>query len=147
MKKGDVNWEEFGKLLLWRMIVRHKNEDSGYDVITSVANPKYGMSGYENGQIGVWRFLSFYIGEFKPLTWKELALELGLFEEDLTPDGHDCKACPNSKECEAYFKDDPDHERCNWWEGLMSKNLKTEDGKTYNNEGNEINYETDKTEL
>lgn len=132
MKRGDVNWEKFGKELLWRNIVYEKNGDSGYDIML------------ENEEIGRWRFSSIITpSTYKLLTWKELALALGLFEEYLTPDGHDCKICSLRKDCSAYFKDDEDHERCYLWEGLMDKNLKTEDGKIYDDEGNEVNYETD----
>jgi len=130
MKKGDVNWEEFGKGLLWHNIVYEKNADSGYDIML------------ENEEIGRWRFSSIVPpSTYKPLTWKELALALGLFEEYLIPDGHDCKICSLRKDCLAYFKDDEDHERCYLWEGLMDKNLKTEDGKIYDDEGNEVNYD------
>lgn len=139
MNKNDINWENFAKDLLWRMIVSHKNEDSGYDVITSIANPEYGRHGYNVGDIGAWRFLSFYIGDFKPLTWKELALELGIFADRLTPDGHDCKICPEHKKCQAYFKDDPDHERCNFW-GMLTAGTKckTTDGFVYDENGEKV---------
>ena len=118
MRKGDINWESFGQALLWRTILIEKNKDSGYDIMTEDV-PERNM---KKGDIGAWRILS-YIGPFshKPLTWKELALELGLFEEFLTPDGHDCKKCPDRKNCHAYFKDDEDQERCNWWEQNMNK--------------------------
>lgn len=100
MTKDNINWESLATELLWRNIVRSKNEDSGYDITKS-------------GEIGQSRFSSIVQPEdYRRLTWKELALELGLFEEYLTPDGHDCKVCSHRKVCMASFKDDPDQERC-----------------------------------
>ena len=117
MNKDNINWKEFAEELLWRNIVYHKNEDSLYDIMLY----DYPDRGIHKGDIGSWRICS-YIDPFsyKPLTWKELALELGLFEKHLTPDGHDCKKCPDKENCNAFFKYDTDHERCNWWEENIS---------------------------
>lgn len=114
MRKDNVDWKEFAEALLWWNVVAHKNEDSYYDLIVS---DKYSNGrGYNVGDIGHFRICSYYVGEFIPLTWKQLALALGLFEDHLIHDGHDCKICPKRDGCTAYFKDDPDHERCNGWE-------------------------------
>lgn len=107
MRKGDVNWFGFGKELLWHMIVCRKNEDSGYDMITEGACA---------GEIGRWRLSSaVHPSICRGLTWKELALELGLFRKYLTRDGHDCAECPERDKCTAFFKDDRDHEVCGRW--------------------------------
>lgn len=111
MKKDDINWEEWAKALLWRNIVYHKNEDSGY------------QQGDVSGDIGNYKIRSVIAESYHDLTWKELALALGLFTEYLTPDGHDCKICPKRKGCRAYFKDDPDQERCSGWEDLQKQGL------------------------
>lgn len=112
MNKDNINWQEFAEALLWRNIVHNKNEDSLYDIMLE----DYPGRNIKRGDICCWRICS-YIDPFshKPLTWKELALELGLFTEYLTSDGHDCHKCPEEKTCEAYFKYDPDQERCNGW--------------------------------
>lgn len=117
--KNNINWESFGQDLLWNNIIYHKNEYSGYDIITSINHPEGKRNGFDVGDIGYYDILSFYVGEYKHLTWKELALELGLFEDHLISDGHDCKKCTNHDKCIAFFKDDVDHERCNWWEKNM----------------------------
>ena len=121
MNKDNINWEEFGRALLWHLIVRHKNEDSGYDILLFDSPFTHNKA----GDIGPWR-LSSVVGpySYKPLTWKQLALELGEYEEYLIPDGHDCKICPERKKCHAYFKDDDDQERCSWWieNMIMNKN-------------------------
>lgn len=109
MNKCDLNWEEFAKELLWREIVYHKNEDSEYDVTLG-----------DKREIGRWRFSASPV-PYKALTWKELALELGLFEEYLVNDGHDCHKCDNEKNCIAYFKYDKDHETCNYWQKAKRK--------------------------
>jgi len=103
--KDNINWEEFAKELLWDNIVFRKNDDSGYE------------QGDETGDIGHYRYMSAIGESFHPVTWKELALALGLFTDILTPDGHDCHKCPDEKDCIAYFKYDKDHERCNGWKG------------------------------
>ncbi len=104
MNKNNINWEEFGSHLLWLMIVHDKNADSSYDI-------------NEDGEIGCYRFSSIIDPfSYKPLTWKELAIELGFGEEfGLFWDGHDCDVCPENKGCRAFFKGDKDHEQCNWW--------------------------------
>lgn len=133
MRKGDVDWKSFAERLLWRNIVYHKNEYSGYDLITDDV-PEWMKDkpedqiyprGDKPGEIvRDTRILSYWIGPTKQLTWKELALELGLFEDILIPDGHDCYVCPERKDCTAYFKDDPDQERCSGWKEEYNK-LKT----------------------
>ena len=108
MRKDDMDWKALAAQLLWFNIVYRKNEYSGYDVVLD-SSPREILRDTS--------FLSYYsVGPVKKLSWKELALELGLFEDILTPDGHDCKNCPHRKDCIAYFKDDPDQERCGWWE-------------------------------
>jgi hypothetical protein len=106
MRKDDMDWKALAAQLLWFNIVYRKNEYSGYDVVLD-SSPREILRDTS--------FLSYSVGPVKKLTWKELALELGLFEDILTPDGHDCKNCPQRKDCLAYFKDDPDQERCSWW--------------------------------
>jgi hypothetical protein len=101
MTKNDIDWKQFATELLWGNIVSHKNEDSGYDIS-------------ESGEIGRWRYSAVAI-PYRSLTWNELALELGVLEDLLTPDGHDCGVCSQRNSCSASFKDDPDQERCNGW--------------------------------
>lgn len=124
MRRGDVDWKLFAEDLLWRNIVHGKNDYSGYDIVTDdvpfwakgLTTEQIYPRGDKPGDIvRDTRFLSYSIGPTKQLTWKELALELGLFEDILTPDGHDCKICPDREGCHAYFKDDPDQERCSGW--------------------------------
>ena len=117
MRRGEVDWKQFAQHLLWCNIVSHKNEDSGYDYVE------------ETGSIGPYRFSSCYVHPFKALTWKELALALGLFEEHLIPDGHDCHHCKEEKTCKAYFKYDTDHERCNGWPENKIETEDNTDGK------------------
>ena len=127
-RKDNMDWEELATVLLWMNIVHDKNGYSTYDVVTD-GHPSWAKElpdeqlyprGHKPGDIvRDTDFLSYYIGPVKKLSWKELALELGLFEDILTPDGHDCKSCPERKDCFAYFKDDPDQERCSWWEDNM----------------------------
>lgn len=113
MRKNEIDWKSFAKSLLWRIIVEHKNEYSGYDMMM-VDGPE--GRNIKKGDIGCFSIQS-YLDPFsyKRLTWKQLALEVGLFAEYLTNDGHDCKVCPNREKCQAYFKDNPDQERCRWW--------------------------------
>lgn len=121
MRKDNVDWKKFAEELLWRNIVHNKNEDSLYDIMLK----DYPDRNIKRGDISYWRICS-YVDPFsyKPLTWKELALELGLFKEHLTPDGHKCKGCPKENDCTAFFKYDEDHERCNWWtENILKKIL------------------------
>ena len=101
MTPGD--WEELAKQLLWIKVVESKNEDAFYEIS-------------ETGELGTFRYSSSLKEKYRTVSWKELALELGLFKDLLTPDGHDCKVCPSREKCTAYFKDDPDHERCSEWE-------------------------------
>lgn len=112
MRKDNVDWQKFAESLLWHIIVYDKNADSGYDMMS-------------NGEIGCFRFSSIIDPfSYRHLTWKELALELGLFKEYLTPDGHKCKGCSKENDCTAFFKYDEDHERCNWWtENILKKIL------------------------
>lgn len=114
MNKNNIDWEEFAKKLLWHQIIYEKNSYSGYEIML-VDGPE--GRGIKKGDIGSWSIQS-YLDPFsyRPLSWKELALELGIFTEHLTPDGHDCKKCPKENGCRAYFKYNEDHERCNGWE-------------------------------
>lgn len=84
---------------------------------------------YKKGDIvGDVRFLSYSIGMTRPLTWKELALALGFWKDNLTPDGHNCEICEDRETCHAFFKDDLDHERCSGW---MEKYGKPDDEIEY----------------
>ena len=116
MRKDDMDWKALATQLLWFNIVYRKiwygisavsDRYSGYDVVLDSSTREI---------LRDTSFLSYSVGHVKKLSWKELALELGLFEDILTPDGHDCKNCPHRKDCIAYFRDDPDQERCSWWE-------------------------------
>ena len=131
MTKDDIDWKTFAKALLWNRIVYEKNEYSGYDLITDNI-PAWGKGmtqeqlyprGYKPGMIvGNTDILSYYIGPIKKLSYKDLAIELGLGEEfGLIWDGHVCKGCPKEKTCYAFFKYDGDHEKCNWWSENMVK--------------------------
>ena len=106
INKNDIDWKEFASYLLWCNIVEHKNQYSGLEISDATGNIDHFS-------------LMAYLppGESSPraLTWKELALELGLFEDLLTPDRHDCTKCPDEKTCHAFFKYDKDHERCSGW--------------------------------
>lgn len=119
------DWKSLAAELIWFNVVSHKNEYSGYDIITNADVPwfteKEGpLSKYPRGNKPGdihrdIRFLSYYIGPTRQLTWKELALALGLYKDILLPDYHDCSKCEDHKNCRAYFKDDPDQERCSGW--------------------------------
>ena len=114
MNKDNINWEQLGRALLWNQIVHNKNEDSHYDIMLCDGPEGRGI---HKGDIGNWKICS-YIDPFshKSLTWKELAIELGLGEEfGLFWDGHDCDVCPENSKCNSFFKGDKDHERCRWW--------------------------------
>lgn len=114
MNKDNINWKEFAEALLWDNIVSRKNEDSLYDIMMEDGPEGRGI---KRGDIGRWRVCSYlYPMSYVHLTWKGLALALGIFEDRLTHDGHDCKKCPNKENCTAFFKNDEDHERCHWWE-------------------------------
>ena len=66
MKKGDINWEEFAKALIWNRIVYDKNGASGWEVDTTHT-------------VGHFSIMACQVHPYKSLTWKELALELGLW--------------------------------------------------------------------
>lgn len=123
MNKNNMDWKSFAETLLWYNIVHDKNGDSLFDIMLEDGPEGRGI---KRGDIGHWRIQSYlYPGSHTPLTWKGLALALGLYEDHLTHDGHDCKNCPNRKDCLAYFKDDTDHERCYWWEENMDGHEET----------------------
>ena len=121
MNKNDIDWKEFAENMLLHNIVYHKNEYSWYVLILDDCKL------YSKGQIvsddifAMSTLAPHLIGNNKKLSWKELALELGLFEQILIPDGHDCKVCPENKQCRAYFKFDPEQERCNRWKEEYNK--------------------------
>lgn len=123
MRKDSVDWKEFATQLLWRNCVHDKNGYSGYDIITDTIPAwfkdkpeKAYQRGYKPGDIvRDTSILSYYIGPTKKLSWKELALAIGLFEDHFIPDGHDCSKCKVADTCHAYFKDDPYQEVCSWW--------------------------------
>ena len=126
-ERDKINWESWVESLLWRNIVYHKNEYSGFDILIIPA--EYMKGHYKKGDIiGDVRFLSYSIGVTRPLTWKELALVLGFWKDHLTPDGHDCEICENRKKCHAYFKEDKEQERCSEW---MKKHGKPDDEVEY----------------
>lgn len=132
MNKNNIDWEELCKDILWRLTVAHKNEYSGYDIVTEVipfwlknaSEEEIYPRGNKPGDIvRDTRFLSYSIGPVKKMSWKDLAIELGLGEEfGLFFDGHDCYQCPGNSICNAYFKYDKDHEQCNWWKEHMNDN-------------------------
>lgn len=124
-ERDKINWESWVKSLLWHNIVYHKNEYSGCNLMIE---PHFSRH-YKKGDIvGDVRFLSYYIGVTRPLTWKELALVLGFWKDHLTPDGHDCEICEDREKCHAYFKGDKDQERCSGW---MEKHGKPDDEAEY----------------
>ena len=109
----NIDWKSWAEALLWHQIVYHKNEFSGYEL---VVNPSEYTTSVKKGDIiGDTRFLSYYIGETRKLSWKELALCLGLWKDAILPDHHICGECPEEKTCHAYFKYDKDQERCSGW--------------------------------
>lgn len=103
MRKGNIDWEQFAKELLWNRIVYDKNGDSGYEINTE-------------HEVGRFSILACRTHPYKELTWKELALELGLWTEQLISDGHDCHECPERETCPAFFKNETDHEQCSGWQ-------------------------------
>jgi hypothetical protein len=123
MRKGDVDWKQFATELLWRNCIHDKNGYSGYDLVTeperyslfSALDNPFPRGDKPGDIVRDTSILSYWIGPVKRLSWKELALALGLFEDHFIPDGHDCKKCKCADTCHAYFKDDPDHEVCGWW--------------------------------
>lgn len=73
MKRENIDWKKFAKDLLWDRISKGKDELSNW-----------GM----NRHLELLHFPSIHDDPvYKRLTWKELALELGLFEEYLLKDG------------------------------------------------------------
>ena len=119
MSKNGIDWKEFAEALLWNNVVTKKNEYSGYCIMLEDGPEGKGI---HTGDIGKWAICSYLTpGSYKALTWKELSLALGLWTEHLTSDGHDCSVCPERNSCKAFFKDNKDHERCNWWTENMKK--------------------------
>jgi len=123
LNRENIDWETLTAQLLWHNIVYHKNEYSGYDIITNDIpswckdKPEEACQrGYKPGDIiPDVRIFSYWIGPTRQLTWKELALALGFWKENLLPDHHDCKICEQRKKCKAYFKDKEDQEKCSGW--------------------------------
>ena len=109
----NIDWKTWTQALLWHQIVYHKNEFSGYELVINPA--EYTTSVKKGDIIGDTRFLSYYIGETRKLSWKELALCLGLWKDAMLPDHHKCEGCPDEEGCKAYFKYDEDQERCSGW--------------------------------
>jgi len=134
--RDKINWEDLSAQLLWRNVVSHKNEYSGYDIVINHIpswakdNPEQAYQrGYKPGDIvRDIRFLSYWIAPTRQLTWKELTLALGFWKDILLPDHHDCSICNQRKGCYAYFKDDPDQERCSGW---MDEHGKPDDEEEY----------------
>lgn len=125
LNRDNINWENLTAQLLWHNVVYHKNEYSGYDIITDYKtlplwckdNPEqaYPRGNKPGDIVGDIRILSYWIGPSRQLTWKELTLALGFWKDILLPDHHDCSICSQRNGCKAYFKDNPDQERCSGW--------------------------------
>ena len=123
--RDNINWENLTARLLWHNVVYHKNEYSGYDIITNYKtlpswcnndiNQAYPRGHRPGDIVNDIRFLSYYIGPTRQLTWKELTLALGFWKDILLPDHHDCSICSQRKDCKAYFKDDKNQARCSGW--------------------------------
>lgn len=118
------DWKNLAAHLLWCHCVEHQNEYSGYDIVinpgqnniySSIDNP-YPRGNKPGDIVRDTTFLSYSIGPTRRLSWKELTLALGLYKDILLPDYHDCSRCEDYKNCKAYFKDDPEQERCSGWE-------------------------------
>lgn len=112
MNRDSVNYKEMFEQLLWKNIVRHKNKGSGYFKVDRDESDTYpkGEIFYNLSAVS-----GLHPDSYHELTWKELAIELGIFEDLIVPDGHDCKECPYESTCTAHFKYDPDQERCSAW--------------------------------
>lgn len=124
--QNNIDFKNWVTALLWNQIVYHKNEFSGYELII---NPAEYVSGYKKGDIiSDTKFLSYYIGETRKLSWKELALAMGFWKDHLLPDYHICGECLLEKKCNAYFKYDDDQERCSCW---MDEHGKPNDEEEY----------------
>ena len=122
--QDNSDWKKFAEDLLWQQCVYEKNEYSGYDIICRASNKMWGNEPYPRGNkpgdiVKDTRFLSYYIGPVRELTWKELTLALGFFKDGLLNDGHNCKKCPERNKCNAYFKDNEEQECCRWWKQNM----------------------------
>ena len=111
LNRDNINWEDLTAQLLWHNVVYHRNEYSGYDIITGEIpfwckdKPEEACQrGYHPGDIvRDIRFLSYYIGPTRQLSWKELTLALGFWKDILLPDHHNCNICSQRKDCKAYF--------------------------------------------
>lgn len=115
INKNDIDWRAVAAHALWALCVRNKNDYSGLDISDATGNiAPFSIMAYIPPDESLPRKLS----------WKELSLELSLFEDLLTPDGHDCTKCPEESGCKAYFKYDKDHERCNEWERIKERKIK-----------------------
>lgn len=123
LNRDNINWENLTAQLLWHNVVYHKNEYSGYDIITNELpswckdnpNQVYPRGNKPGDIVRDIRFLSYWIGPSRQLTWKELTLALGFWKDILLHDHHDCSICSQRKDCKAYFKDNTDQERCSGW--------------------------------
>ena len=123
--QDNIDFKNWVAALLWHQIVYHKNEFSGYELII---NPAEYVSNYKKGDIiSDTRFLSYYIGETRKLSWKELALVMGFWKDHMLPDHHVCGECPLENKCYAYFKYDDDQERCNGWMESFPDKIQTID--------------------
>ena len=118
------DWKSLAAELIWFNVVSHKNEYSGYDIVQNPSKNSFWEkieNQYPRGDkpgdiVRDVTYLSYGIGPTRRLSWKELALALGLYKDILLPDYHDCSRCEDHKNCRAYFKDNPDQERCSGWE-------------------------------
>lgn len=116
-EQDKIDWKGWVKAILWHQYVYYGNDFSGYEIMVKPFEINgESVRGYRKGDIvGDTRILSYSIGETRRLTWRELALCLGLWKENLLTDGHNCQKCPDHKKCKAYFKDDKKQLRCSGW--------------------------------
>lgn len=107
--------------LLWRNIVSSKNEGSNY---YKVDVDGYGEMDCPKGSVHRGFCMQSWIhpSAYHELTWKELYMELDYpYANLLVSDGHNCKVCPERKNCRAGFKDDPEQEQCSGWKEEYNK--------------------------
>ena len=79
MRRNDIDWKAFATQLLWGNVVHCPDACCGYSIMTEDGPEGRGI---KKGDIGYWSISSYLSpGTYKDLTWKELASELGLFEE------------------------------------------------------------------
>lgn len=107
INKNDIDWRAVAAHALWCLCVSNKNDYSGLEISDATG---------DIASFSIMAYLPPGESNPRPLSWKQLSLELGLFKDLLTPDGHDCTKCLEEKNCKAIFKYDKDHERCWQWQ-------------------------------